>query len=186
INHFSLPLLDRLLGNYGFAPIEEETRTVLCSANDEYPVAFGLWKQTQASRSVNPADPDLQLAGGVRRYVDRSRELLERIDGRLRQVVSSGDEVMVWGAGQLTMKLLRDTVLAEADVIGIIDSSPQKQGLHFAGVSVIPPEAATTESCPVVIGSIHHAPEIARAAGARLGEHRRLVFLTAGPDRGVV
>ncbi|MCJ7437016.1 MAG: class I SAM-dependent methyltransferase, partial [Acidimicrobiia bacterium] len=47
INHFSLPLLDRLLGNHGFEPIEEETRTVLCSANDEYPVALGLWKQTQ-------------------------------------------------------------------------------------------------------------------------------------------
>ena len=51
---------------------------------------------------------------------------------------------MVWGAGQLTMKLLHDTVLAEANVIGLIDSSSQKQGLHFAGVEVVPPEAALT------------------------------------------
>jgi 2-polyprenyl-3-methyl-5-hydroxy-6-metoxy-1,4-benzoquinol methylase len=176
INHFSLPLLDRLLVRHGLTPLMQETGTVLCSATDEYPVAFGLWTATEGSPS--PADvPDPALAAGTRRYVSASKELLRSIDERLRSVVSPGSPVIVWGAGQLTMKLLRDTVLADAHVIGIIDSSPQKQGLHFAGVEVIGPDAAGGSDCPVVIGSIHHAPDIARAAAARLGSDRRLVFL---------
>jgi 2-polyprenyl-3-methyl-5-hydroxy-6-metoxy-1,4-benzoquinol methylase len=183
INHFSLPLLNRLLDSHEFEPIDEKESTVFCSANDEYPVTFGLWKPARQSGSVDPPEPDLHLATGIRRYVARSRELLGRIDSRLRRVISPGDDVMVWGAGQLTMKLLRDTVLFDADVIGIIDSSPQKQGLHFNGVSVIPPDVAAADSCPVVIGSIHHAPEIARAAVSHLGEDRHLVFLTQLPER---
>jgi SAM-dependent methyltransferase len=185
INHFSLELLDRLLSSHGFEPIDEKESTVFCSATHEYPVIFGLWKPTRRSRSVDSLEPDLHLASGIRRYVARSRELLGRIDARLRRVISPGEAIMVWGAGQLTMKLLRDTVLFDADVIGIIDSSPQKQGLHFNGVSVIPPEVATAETCLVVIGSIHDAPEIARAAVSHLGEDRQLVFLTQLPEHAL-
>ena len=75
------------------------------------------------------------------------------------------------------MKLIRNTVLAEANIVGIIDSSPQKQGLHFGGVAVISPEMTIAQTSPIVIGSIHQSAAIGKAATKILGEDRQLIYL---------
>ena len=177
INHFSLSMLNRLLADQEFEIKENKSTTVYCSPNNEYPVIFGIWK-TASGKSVKKLTAgDEALAKGVRHYIIKSRELLNQIDARLRDEILLENPVMIWGAGQLSMKLIRNTVLAEANIVGIIDSSPQKQGLHFGGVAVISPEMTIAQTSPIVIGSIHHSAAIGKAATKILGEDRQLIYL---------
>lgn len=183
INHFSISILNRLLVNRGFETKENKSSTIYCSANDEYPVVYGIWTVAPAEPLAQSIVPDKVLAEGIRRYVIESRELLNQIDAGLRNVISRKDSVMIWGAGQLSMKLMRDTILSDTNIAGIIDSSPQKQGLHFDGVAVISPEMAAAQTSPVVIGSIHHSDLIGETAIKVLGKERQLIYLEIDTSR---
>ena len=174
INHFSLTLLDRLASEHGFDAVDLGTKTVMCSARHPYPAAYGLFRKRAsmgspaAATDSGPTTRGLELLQESKRYVEASRALLARIDVELRVRLRDVPSVAIWGAGQLTMKLLCDTVLAEKHIVAIVDGSPQKHGLVMAGHPVQAPEVLGDRDVTVVIGSMHHSDSIERAIAERL------------------
>ena len=77
----------------------------------------------------------------------------------------------------MALKILAETVLAEKNVVSIIDGSPQKQGMHLGGRVVGAPEELRDNDCPVVVASVHHAESIVRAITDDHGLANRLVLL---------
>ena len=175
INHFSVALLDRLATEHGFDAVDLGTKTVMCSARHSYPAAYGLFRKRPSSgspvapaRNANSCVADLGLVEETKRYVAASTALLARIDADLRVELRDMPSVAIWGAGQLTMKLLCDTVLADVDLVAIVDGSPQKHALVMAGHVVQAPEVLGDRDVTIVIGSMHHAESIASAIAERL------------------
>src|SRR5207248_3030397 len=68
-----------------------------------------------APRSGWKIDPEFRTQ--IERYVADSRSLMERLNRQLKGALASSKDVMLWGTGQLAMKLLCDTVLKDANVI---------------------------------------------------------------------
>lgn len=164
INHFSLPLLCRLMEAFGFTEVESGAKVIRCSATHDYPAIFGLWQRSsENSKPEAFAGRDEELLVAIRGYVERSSELLSRFDATLNSELEGQDDVAIWGAGQLALKILAETVLAEKNVVSIIDGSPQKQGMHLGGRVVGAPEELRDNDCPVVVASVHHAESIVRA-----------------------
>jgi len=86
--------------------------------------------------------------------------------------------VVVWGAGQLALKLLVETSLATARIAAFVDSNPVNQGKVLRGVSVISPEAARGLAAPIVIATVLHQQEIAEQI-REMGLPNDLLFLRA-------
>jgi 2-polyprenyl-3-methyl-5-hydroxy-6-metoxy-1,4-benzoquinol methylase len=185
INHFSLGVLRTLMRNAGFEEIDSAAKIVYCSERDEYPAIFGLWRKVQ--RPTNSADNihrDEALVAAARRYVDASRRRMSRIDKALRADLGDRDDVILWGAGQLSMKLLRDTVLATKRIAAIVDSSPQRHGMHVGSTEIVAPTALRElPPFPIVITSIHSDEAIAQTIERRMAlPHQAIRLYRAAPN----
>ncbi len=177
INHFSARTLKRLMANHGFSEVDSGEKTVMCSQFFTYPALYGLWRHAGNEPVVQASvEPDTKLTQALRRYVEQSHELMRRINDGLREQIDATQPVVLWGAGQLSLKLLSDSVLSEHPVKVIVDSSPQKQGLHIDHV-VEPPSVVKKLAGCIVIASIHHEDAIERTIRADMCLPNRIVRL---------
>jgi SAM-dependent methyltransferase len=178
INHFSAATLRRLMTSHGFSEVESGEKVVMCSPTFTYPALYGLWRHGgNASVMHASTEPDTLLTEALRGYVERSHELMRRINDGLREQIDVANPVILWGAGQLSLKLLSDSVLAERPIDAIVDSSPQKQGLHIGSRVVEPPSAVTSPAACIVIASIHHEDAIERTIRVDMRLPNRIVKL---------
>ncbi len=168
INHFSLGVLRQLMAASGFEEIDAGSKIVYCSPVDEYPAIYGLWRKRAQKSKPTTFLRDESLVRAAKRYVVASRERMARIDRDLRDALAAEPNVILWGAGQLAMKLMCDTVIAKKNVVAIVDSSPQRHGMHVGSTEIVPPTALRdTPSYPIVIASIHSDAAIAYAIERR-------------------
>jgi hypothetical protein len=173
INHFSPRSLANLLAPHGFVPVGSGTKTLLAPPPIPYPALWALFRRGEGARVVR----DEELCPSLRDYAERSSAMLAAMDARLRAVVEREPELVVWGAGQLAMKLLADTALRDARIAAVVDANPVNQGMRLAGVPVIAPDEARGLRAPIVVTSTIHQDAIAQTIRERLGLDNELVLL---------
>jgi SAM-dependent methyltransferase len=166
INHFSPATLARLAARHGLAPVGHGHKVLQAPPPIPYPALFGVFR-----KSATPVEPeesrDTNLKERIEDYIVQSKAGMKRIDGRLRAALPADRRVILWGAGQLSMKLLAETALAEADVVAIVDSNPIHRGHRLKGATVVTPEEIRGRTEPIVIGTTLHQREIARCVRER-------------------
>lgn len=177
INHFSLDLLLALFARWGFEPLNMGSRLVELGPDIPFPVIHGVWRRIEGpiGATPEPPSPDKDLGGQIGEYIARSNDLLVAFDQHLQAELKEASEVIVWGVGELAMKLLQLPALEDRDVV-LVDSGPSKQGLKVRGVAVIAPGEIADLRCPIVVGSVHHSRSIVKGI-QRLGLTNRLVTL---------
>jgi SAM-dependent methyltransferase len=159
INHFSLAALQNLMGQFGFSPVLEERVQV--------PGPSGLMfaaLEVGYERRPGPIQQswviDRAFRGQMERYIDESHAMMQGIDRQLRKVLASSKEVIVWGTGQLTMKLLCDTALKDAKVAAFVDGNPVNVGKTLRGVPIVRPEELENRSAPIILATLLHTQGI--------------------------
>jgi 2-polyprenyl-3-methyl-5-hydroxy-6-metoxy-1,4-benzoquinol methylase len=184
VNHFSGRLLDLLMRRRGFESVTLGRKVVEIAPDRPYPAVFGVWRRPDEPSRATAVTLDEGLADAIEQYVAESANLMGRIDQHLRDELSGHGEVVVWGAGNLVMKLLTDTVLGAKDVVAVVDGSPQRQGLHLAGVRIVSPTALDRTEPPIVVASLHHDEAIVRAIVDEIGLPNPVVTLAGIGDVG--
>ena len=159
INHFSARALENAARRFGFEPVVVEQKAIQTAADTIYPAVFGLFRdcgQAAGERVVC----DQELPSRIAAYIRHSTELMEKINRHLTSHLANVDRVIVWGAGQLAMKLLFLPCLAQTQVRALVDNNPVLRGKTLAGAPVVSPRgiAGTTE--PIIIATLLHADEI--------------------------
>ena len=99
-----------------------------------------------------------ELKRSIKTYIDLSSEksaIINRVIGNLP------DEVIVWGAGSLTQRLLTSTSLA-SKVMKFVDRNRVLQGTTLAGVDIIGPDAVKYYTQPIFICSFRFKDEIVK------------------------
>jgi len=173
VNHFSRQCLDSALARLAFAAIGGGRRLLHASAVTYTPAVYGLYR-----RAARPADPvrDAGLERAIGDYIARSASLLARISERIDQALAESPELVIWGAGQLTLKLLAETRLSEARIAAVVDSNPIHHCKRLAGAEIVPPAALRAYPQPILIGTLLHHQAI-QAQIAALGLPNRLILL---------
>lgn len=144
INFFSIESLHYLLSN--FSPLEIMT---------DNRVIYSLWKMGST------------LKHSMQQYIKLSESKLSKI----RKLINSlPDEVLVWGAGSLTQRLLSTTNLKPYK---IIDRNPNLIGETIKGVEIIAPEEVKKYNQPILISSYRFKKEIV----AYIKEHFKNKFI---------
>jgi SAM-dependent methyltransferase len=175
INHFSEVSLKNLMGRIGFETIEISVKTLTISPNMFYPAIYGFWKKTKKQPTMEIV-PDTQLGEQIGLYIHESQKILDAIEMRLQKILRNPSPVIVWGTGQLALKLLVETSLGKANIAAFIDNNPINQGNTLHGIKILSPQALTTLDGPILITTILHQQAIA-AQIRQMGLLNEIVFL---------
>jgi SAM-dependent methyltransferase len=178
INHFSQSTLRGLVSRFGLSPVFEGRRSIRSSATSFYPDIYGVFRAD--SDDAGEAGTD-GLTSRIKLYIAASREMMTEISERLSHDLAGSSGVIVWGVGQLTMKLLKYSPLAQSNVVALVDSSLVNRGRILRQVRIIGPEDLSEMPYPIVIASLLHQSEIAQQIRS-MGLHNRLIFLRDRPE----
>jgi SAM-dependent methyltransferase len=176
INHFSRVCLDHAMARQGFTATGGGERLLHSSPHTLTPSIYGVYVRGCAPARVGP---DRMLKAAILRYIESSSALLHDIDDRIGEALRGAPELIVWGAGQLTLKLLAETQLSHAKVAAFVDSNPIHQGRRLCGAPIIPPAALSGYPEPILIGTLLHHREILEQIES-LGLPNRVILL---PER---
>lgn len=157
INHFSTTSLNNFLGLNGFEPVRCGEKVIPASANKPYPAIFCFAQKTSLSSDIQV---DGLLRTNIETYIMQSRGILDQIDTQLSAVLAKDNRIIVWGTGQLAMKLLVETSLANAEITAFIDSNQINHGKMIRGIEILSPNDIYNYSEPILIASTLHQQSI--------------------------
>jgi SAM-dependent methyltransferase len=178
INHFSPHSLRSLLGRHGFELVAAGQKTIEAAAGVPYPALWAVATRRPARHGALPVGRDDSLQPAIERYIARSLELIARIDAHLERELAGVSELVVWGTGQTTLKLLAVTALRHANIVAFADANPVMHGKRLRGAPIMAPERLGQYTQPILVGSIISREPIARRI-RELGLENRLIFLDA-------
>ncbi len=157
INHFSTTSMNNLLRSCEFEPVNCGTKTILSAPDMPYPALFVYARMAQAS---DERQSDQALRESLREYIRLSRQLLARMNDNLALALRGYDRIVVWGTGQLTLKLLTESALSSIPITQFIDSNPANQGRTLRGAPIIAPGDLQDRTVPILVASTINAPSI--------------------------
>ena len=163
VNFFSLVSLGNLMLRHGF----DEVR---CEAHPLGVIA-SVWRR-------RPITTDNETAKGVLAYAEASRRIQQSALDTIRDLVRSGNPILVWGAGLHTQRLLAGE-LAGANIQGFIDSDPAYQGTTLVGKPILAP-GAVVSSIPILVSSYRSENKIVQYARSA-GIQNQMITLYSNP-----
>jgi 2-polyprenyl-3-methyl-5-hydroxy-6-metoxy-1,4-benzoquinol methylase len=173
INHFSPRSLANLMARRGLRETHAGRRVLQVPPPTTYPALSGVFRIGDPGEVVR----DTELREDIEIYIERSREILDAIDARLRSVLERSPEVVVWGTGQLAMKLLAESALGDAKIVAFIDGNRINQGQRLQGAPILAPDEARNYPQPIVVTTTIHQDAIARTVTEEMGLTNELVLL---------
>jgi len=159
INHFSRTALANTAQRYGFRPVLLEQKVFPTSKSTEYPAVFGVF-QDIGHANADRCTRDDQIATQIETYIHRSNQLMRSIEANLARQIAPGTQLIVWGAGQLSMKLLTLPVLQKSTIVQFVDNNPVLRGKRLAGAPIVAPSAIAVSKAPIVIATLLHTDAI--------------------------
>jgi 2-polyprenyl-3-methyl-5-hydroxy-6-metoxy-1,4-benzoquinol methylase len=168
INHFSARALKNAARRFGFSPVLVEQKVLQTAADIQYPAVFGVFRDLGVAARHSDVIRDPDLPGKIGRYIQQSAAMMDRINLHLESELAARQQVIVWGTGQLAMKLLALPCLSRAKVRALVDNNPILKGKTLAGAPILAPADIAGTREPIVIATLLHADEIA-AQIRRLG-----------------
>lgn len=142
INYFSPGTLTHLLGRHGFAPVFITRLIRHLSAQAIEPCMGGLFRR-QSGPIAPPKEPDSELGPSLYHYLALSEEVERRVHTRIDTLVDLKVPLAVWGTGTHTLRLLKTSRLAQANILAFIDSNRNYQNKHLEGIPILAPESLT-------------------------------------------
>lgn len=168
INHFSACALENTARRFGFRPILAEQKVIQTARDTLYPAVFGLFQDCGMPAGDQQVICDRELPSKISTYIEHSAQLMENIDRHLATELAGTRRVILWGAGQLAMKLLALPSLARTRVHTVVDNNPTLRGKTMRGAPVVGPKDIAGSHEPIIIATLLHADEIS-AQIRRLG-----------------
>jgi len=176
VNYFSPRSLRNLLGAGGFEEIASQTVTTVQGENSVADVIMALFRARDGS-SGRPPDHDGETERALTAYVSASETLEAGIQAAIAPWVESGRDIVVWGVGTHTQRLLAESPLGRARIVAFVDSNSRYQGKDLAGVPVLAPSALRGRSEPILISSRFYQREIERQIRDEMGLENEVILL---------
>lgn len=160
INHFSCEALCNLMQQFGLTLFREEHIDVRGPSGLTVPTLLAVFERVQEQPIRGPWVINPGFRQNLQQYVDASRRMMEFLNEQVVRVLSSSRDVIVWGTGQLAMKMLSDTVLKDARIVAFVDANPIHSGRTIGGRPILLPQNLPQGTSPIIITSLLHAEGI--------------------------
>lgn len=160
INHFSIQSLNNLFRK-GWVMKRYGQKLIDMEAGKVFPAAYVVFQKAE-SDFENSLAFDYKLNAAIEEYIAASRSQFDDLNVQLRNILKGSDSVIVYGTGQLTLKLLKDTCLRDANIEFFVDGNPLNQGKMLLGKPVCSPKMILESNAPVIIASLVNSLSIQR------------------------
>jgi len=164
INHFDANSLENLFVSRNFSLPEIRNISFSIAETKRYPAVYGVF-QKRSERKTGRIKFSDQAKNSFVLFLDQSKLHCEN-DKVIQQLVRTQHPIVIWGAGQFTLRLLANSSLSQCNIQAFIDSDSNKQGRTLAGVLVHSPEFIRNNDSIVVICSALHAKEIEKTVNS--------------------
>lgn len=146
INHFDQYALQRLFSLYGFKSSLTKHKNLQVTSVQEYPVVFGIFQKTDEAQKT------------VMQYIEKSKE--DHYTALLTPLIRSNHEVVIWGAGNFTKRLLGQNILNQCNIKFFVDKDEVKQRGTINDIHILPPEALKGFNGTIIVASALFSHEI--------------------------
>ena len=160
----------------GFTVISKGEKEIESSPGMPYPAIYSVSVINDQRRNQFSMAKDVELVSNISDYIAKSRTILAKIDNKIQQVLAKSNRLIVWGTGQLVMKLLAETSLAKADIVAFVDNNPINQGKMLKDTPIISPEKIGNLPHPILVTTLLHQKDIAKQIKF-LGLSNEVIFL---------
>ena len=160
INHFSIQSLNNLFRK-GWVMKRYGQKLIDMEAGKVFPAAYVVFQKAESDLE-NSLAFDYKLNAAIEEYIAASRSQFENLNIQLRDILKATNSVIVYGTGQLTLKLLKDTCLQDANIEFFVDGNPLNQGKNLFGKPVYSPKMIFESNAPVIIASLVNSLSIQR------------------------
>jgi 2-polyprenyl-3-methyl-5-hydroxy-6-metoxy-1,4-benzoquinol methylase len=133
INFFSSYYLFKLMDNFNCVHLSTDNLAI-----------YSLWQKRE------------DLEKRIRTYVRLSKK---KMDAVRKTIDNAPKQILVWGAGALSQKLLLSTPLKKK-VVTFIDRDPSLWGTKLAGINILSPREISQFPFPILISSYYFKDEI--------------------------
>jgi len=157
INHFDENSLKNLLLQFKCECIKWGKKTIPVSDVDLYPAVYIIIKKIKVKKY--DIIPNFNVKENVLKYIDMSYND-KKISNKIEEIYKSEKEIVIWGAGSYTTRLLKNTLLGKCNIISFIDNDHKKQGGKIQGVEILSPKILKKFKGLIVISSALFSHEI--------------------------
>jgi SAM-dependent methyltransferase len=173
INFFSRISLCNLMQVRGFRALD--TGVVVRPLHEvPCPCTYGVFENVSEPA---PVEQDTLTEPGLRKYIEGCGAEDERIRSILEQALPAGSQVIVWGTGTHTLRLLATGGLDPERVAVFVDSNPKYRDQMLSGVPVVGPEAVRDRPEPILISSRNCERDIHDQIRYRLALRNPIIML---------
>jgi 2-polyprenyl-3-methyl-5-hydroxy-6-metoxy-1,4-benzoquinol methylase len=176
INYFSPRSLRNLLRSAGFDQLASQTVTTVQGESTVADVIMAVFRAGDPGTHRH-VEPDHETLPALEAYVAGSVEIEAGIHAALDPVVADGREIIVWGVGTHTQRLLAESPLGQARIAAFVDSNPRYQGKDLGGVPILAPAELRGRGEPILISSRFYQAEIERQLRVDLGLVNEVILL---------
>lgn len=174
INFFSTRSLSNLFRANGFDVLSIGEAARQQNENTTCPAAFGVYEKSESSEYVPERDEFTER--GLTRYIEESG----LVDARIRTVIEQGArgrELLVWGTGTHTQRLLATGAFTGIRIAAFVDSNPKYQGRQLQGIPVLSPASLAGRTEPILISTRGFQREIRDQIRDQLGLANEIILL---------
>lgn len=159
INHFSVHSLNNLLLQSNFELVTYEEKEIPVSNTAKYPALYGLYRK-KGNLGNYVIEPNKLTVESIIEYINISNYGKEMQE--VSKLAQNQESIIVWGAGQFTLRLMSDTCLKDCNIIAFIDKDKKKQGQSINKIRVYPPIHLLNEnfSNPIIVSSALFSEDI--------------------------
>jgi len=157
INHFSKYSLDNLLSTKGLKNIHDAQNQIKLNDKIDYPIFYSLYSVN--NEKPNKIEFDNIVLNSFKNFIAQSIDR-DKSTNVIKQLVSSQEEVIIWGAGQYTLRLLATSDLLKANITAIVDSDKSKQNKKIGNINVYAPDFIKNKNSVLLICSALYANDI--------------------------
>lgn len=158
INHFDLFHLRMLAEFHGFGEIYSKEKEIPVSSTQIYPAVSLLMRHGANNLNKPLIVINKALMELVKEYIEISSS--EKFSKNIDILADSMEEVIVFGAGSYTQRLLGDSRLSECNILAYVDNDRSKQGMTLEGVKILSPKYLRETNCTILVCSALHTLEI--------------------------
>lgn len=146
---------------FSFFDLETVQSTIKLNETRDYPIFYSIFGQKDSVS--NSLIPDQTIINSFTQFLNQSKEK-NSLNTIIQKVVSTQEEVIIWGAGQFASKLLASSVLSRANIIAFVDSDKSKQHKKLGQFEVYSPDFIADKNVTLIICSALYTDEIIKVA----------------------
>jgi len=179
INHFSSISLQNLMERYGYKMVSIQQRDVAISESHFTPAITAVFKR-ELEGQKRRVHEETDVEERIQKYITKSNLELDALNSILTTKLEGIDRIVIWGAGQLCLKLLQLPVLRGIKIEKFLDSNAMFQGasIDIEGVDIISPSKYKNEKIlPILITTIYHDRAIRRSITDDLSWANQIISL---------